>query len=104
MDPRSSWNQYGTCNGPDLPVSRRADPGYLGRDPDRSIRGLPGQRAGDGLTAEVTTLAVDDLPPGDVLVEVAWSAVNYKDGMVTRPGNRVARTTPWSPGSTWWAR
>ena len=27
-----------------------------------------------------------------------WSAVNYKDGMVTRPGNRVARISPLVPG------
>ena len=44
------------------------------------------------------TLTVDDLPPGEVLVEVSWSAVNYKDGMVTRPHNRVARTSPLVPG------
>jgi putative YhdH/YhfP family quinone oxidoreductase len=43
-------------------------------------------------------LAPEDLPEGDVLVEVSWSAVNYKDGMVTRPGNRVARTSPLVPG------
>ena len=29
---------------------------------------------------------------------VDWSAVNYKDGMVTRPGNRVARISPLIPG------
>ncbi|HEY4928110.1 MAG TPA: acryloyl-CoA reductase [Acidimicrobiales bacterium] len=54
--------------------------------------------SGDGLTAGVTTLTVDDLPAGEVLIEVSWSAVNYKDGMVTRPGNRVARTSPLVPG------
>jgi acrylyl-CoA reductase (NADPH) len=54
--------------------------------------------SGDGLRSDVTTLTVDDLPPGEVLIEVSWSAVNYKDGMVTRPGNRVARTSPLVPG------
>ena len=54
--------------------------------------------SGDGLTAGVTTLTVNDLPAGEVLIEVSWSAVNYKDGMVTRPGNRVARTSPLVPG------
>jgi acrylyl-CoA reductase (NADPH) len=29
---------------------------------------------------------------------VSWSSVNYKDGMVTVPGNRVARTSPLVPG------
>jgi len=54
--------------------------------------------AGDALRSGVATLTLDDLPEGDVLVEVTWSAVNYKDAMVTRPGNRVARTSPLVPG------
>jgi len=54
--------------------------------------------SGDELSAGVAALTLDDLPEGDVVVEVDWSAVNYKDGMVTRPGNRVARTTPLVPG------
>jgi acrylyl-CoA reductase (NADPH) len=54
--------------------------------------------SGDGLAAGLGTLTVDELPPGEVLVEVSWSAVNYKDGMVTRPHNRVARTSPLVPG------
>jgi acrylyl-CoA reductase (NADPH) len=52
----------------------------------------------DRVDAGVATLVLDDLPEGEVLVEVDWSAVNYKDGMVTRPGNRVARTSPLVPG------
>ncbi len=53
--------------------------------------------AGD-IEAGVRALGIDDLPEGEVLVAVAWSAVNYKDGMVTRPGNRVARINPLVPG------
>jgi acrylyl-CoA reductase (NADPH) len=52
----------------------------------------------NGVTVGLSTFTVDDLPPGEVLIEVGWSAVNYKDGMVTRPGNRVARTSPLIPG------
>jgi acrylyl-CoA reductase (NADPH) len=48
--------------------------------------------------AGVGRLSLDDLPPGEVLVAVEWSAVNYKDGMVSRPGNRVARISPLVPG------
>jgi acrylyl-CoA reductase (NADPH) len=47
---------------------------------------------------DVTELTVDDLPPGDVLIEVEWSVINFKDAMVTRPGNRVARGYPLVPG------
>ena len=46
----------------------------------------------------VRSLGPDDLPPGEVLVRVDWSAVNYKDGLVLQPGNRVARTWPLVPG------
>jgi acrylyl-CoA reductase (NADPH) len=46
----------------------------------------------------VDELDDDALPPGDVTVEVQWSAVNYKDAMVTQPNNRVARVSPLVPG------
>jgi len=46
----------------------------------------------------VASLARADLPPGEVLVAVQWSSVNYKDALVTRPGNRVARISPLIPG------
>ena len=53
---------------------------------------VPGVRAG------LEQLVVDDLPAGEVLVAVEWSTVNYKDGLVTQPGNRVARVSPLVPG------
>ncbi|HEV3264902.1 MAG TPA: acryloyl-CoA reductase [Acidimicrobiales bacterium] len=56
------------------------------------------EQVGDSTEQGVRTLAVDDLPAGDVLVRVDWSAVNYKDGMVAQPGNRVARISPLIPG------
>ncbi len=55
-------------------------------------------KSGEDIRPEVTELSVDDLPPGDVLVAVEWSAINFKDAMVTRPGNRVARRYPLVPG------
>jgi acrylyl-CoA reductase (NADPH) len=51
----------------------------------------------DGESA-VTELDESALPAGEVLVDVDWSAVNYKDAMTTVPGNRVARTSPLVPG------
>jgi acrylyl-CoA reductase (NADPH) len=52
----------------------------------------------EGLAVGVEDLHLADLPAGEVLVEVGWSSVNYKDAMVTVPGNRVARTSPLVPG------
>lgn len=55
-------------------------------------------RRGDGVDHGPGTLSPDDLGEGDVTVAVAWSSVNYKDAMVTTPGNRVARRSPLVPG------
>ncbi|MGH9082560.1 MAG: acryloyl-CoA reductase [Acidimicrobiales bacterium] len=55
-------------------------------------------RSGDRVQGSVTALDDEDLPPGEVLVDVEWSGVNYKDAMVTVPGNRVARCNPLVPG------
>jgi acrylyl-CoA reductase (NADPH) len=46
----------------------------------------------------VVELGIEDLPPGEVLVRVEWSCINFKDAMVTRPGTRVARGFPLVPG------
>jgi acrylyl-CoA reductase (NADPH) len=45
-----------------------------------------------------TSLTADDLPPGEVVVRVLWSSINYKDALATVPGNRVARISPLVPG------
>lgn len=52
----------------------------------------------NGVTAGMTTLALDDLPSGDVLVEVHYSSVNYKDALACSPDGRVARRYPLVPG------
>jgi acrylyl-CoA reductase (NADPH) len=53
---------------------------------------------GEVIRPSVTELSEHDLPAGDVLIQVEWSAINFKDAMVTRPGNRVARRFPLVPG------
>ncbi len=55
-------------------------------------------RRDDAIETAVTQLDEDDLPPGEVLVEVRWSGLNFKDAMVVQPGNRVARRSPLVPG------
>ncbi|HEX3793713.1 MAG TPA: acryloyl-CoA reductase [Acidimicrobiales bacterium] len=55
-------------------------------------------KLGEVIRAQVTDLTEAELPPGDVLIEVEWSAINFKDAMVTRPGNRVAKGFPLVPG------
>lgn len=55
-------------------------------------------RAEGSVGTAVQELDDEELPPGEVLIDVEWSAVNYKDAMVTVPGNRVARRSPLVPG------
>ncbi len=46
----------------------------------------------------VRLFAEADLPPGEVEIRVAWSSVNYKDGLATRLDGKVARISPLIPG------
>jgi acrylyl-CoA reductase (NADPH) len=39
-----------------------------------------------------------DLPPGDVLIQVVYAALNYKDALACIPKGGVARTYPLVPG------
>lgn len=55
-------------------------------------------RHDEDVETAVQRLDDGELPDGDVVVDVEWSAVNYKDAMVTVPGNRVARRSPLVPG------
>jgi acrylyl-CoA reductase (NADPH) len=66
--------------------------------PDVSFPAYVVRRHDDAVTSGLEELGFDDLPPGEVLVKVTWSSVNYKDGMVTAAGNRVARISPLVPG------
>jgi acrylyl-CoA reductase (NADPH) len=52
----------------------------------------------DSVDRQVTTLSEGDLPDAPVTVRVAWSSVNYKDGLATIPKGRVARVSPLVPG------
>ena len=39
-----------------------------------------------------------DLLPGEVEIRVAWSSINYKDGLAARADGKVARISPLIPG------
>ena len=43
-------------------------------------------------------MEVQDLPAGEITVRVAWSSVNFKDGLAAREDGRVARRYPLIPG------
>ena len=55
-------------------------------------------KAADGFQMGIQRLEQHDLPPGDVLIQVAYAALNYKDALVCIPRGGVARTYPLVPG------
>ena len=50
------------------------------------------------VTGAFEDVAMSDLPEGDVTVRVAYSTVNYKDGMVMNGIGRLVRSYPHVPG------
>jgi acrylyl-CoA reductase (NADPH) len=56
------------------------------------------EKTDDGFRRGITELALDDLPEGDVVVDVEWSSVNYKDHLASTEKGRVARISPLVPG------
>lgn len=56
-------------------------------------------KAADGTThATIKSLNEDDLPPGEVLVAVDYSTINYKDGLCLGTGGGMVRAYPHVPG------
>jgi acrylyl-CoA reductase (NADPH) len=53
---------------------------------------------GAGVARGVRRFRAADLPPGEVIVRVEWSSVNYKDALATIPNGKVARISPLIPG------
>jgi putative YhdH/YhfP family quinone oxidoreductase len=52
----------------------------------------------DQFAAGVESRPLRELPPGDVLIEVAYSSLNYKDAMAAQGHPGVARKFPHVPG------
>src|ERR1700720_1587784 len=48
--------------------------------------------------ASIQNLQPDSLPPGEVLIRVAYSSLNYKDGLAATGKPGVIRKYPMGPG------
>ncbi|SDY56560.1 putative quinone oxidoreductase, YhdH/YhfP family [Modestobacter sp. DSM 44400] len=59
-----------------------------------STSALVADSSGDETELSLRDLPLTDLGTGDVLVAVAWSSVNYKDGLASTKRGRVARISP----------
>jgi len=63
-----------------------------------TFRALVLDQSDDAQTLELRDLDDTALPDGDVTVNVEWSSLNYKDGMILRGIGRLVRTFPHVPG------
>lgn len=84
LGPRSAWPR---AYDPPMP------------EPPRSFRAFVVDKPADGAFSRgLRDMSAADLPPGEVTVRVAWSSVNFKDGLAAREDGRVARAHPLIPG------
>ena len=49
-------------------------------------------------TRQILNKTINDLPPGDVVVEVHYSSLNYKDALSASGNKGVTRSYPHTPG------
>lgn len=63
-----------------------------------SFKAFVVDKTAEGVSGSVKTLSVADLPPGEVLVKVAASTLNYKDGLVAQGLGNLVKTYPHVPG------
>lgn len=63
-----------------------------------SFKALVVNKDDNDFTVDIKSLSLDDLPEGEVLIEVAYSSVNYKDGLAAIPNGKIVSTYPFVPG------
>ncbi|BCH30714.1 acrylyl-CoA reductase AcuI [Mesorhizobium sp. L-8-10] len=56
------------------------------------------EKSDSGQVAGLSAIDTPQLPQGDVLVEVAWSTLNYKDALAITGASPVVRSFPMVPG------
>jgi putative YhdH/YhfP family quinone oxidoreductase len=63
-----------------------------------TFRALVVEKDGENVGLGLKEWSAEQLMPGDVTIRVAYSSINYKDGLAVRADGRVARTYPLIPG------
>ncbi|WP_192458316.1 MDR family oxidoreductase [Musicola keenii] len=62
------------------------------------MRALVLEQQQDVTTAAVNDITVEQLPAGNVTVNVAWSGINYKDALAITGTGKIVRQFPMVPG------
>jgi len=59
-----------------------------------TFRALIAEGSSEGYATRLGDIPDDALPPGDLLIEVAYSSLNYKDGLAVTGRGRIIRRFP----------
>jgi putative YhdH/YhfP family quinone oxidoreductase len=63
-----------------------------------TFRALIVDKTEEEFTIGIKPLALQDLQNGEVTIRVAYSSVNYKDGLASIPNGRIVKNYPFIPG------
>ncbi|MGB5438360.1 MAG: YhdH/YhfP family quinone oxidoreductase [Gammaproteobacteria bacterium] len=63
-----------------------------------TFRALRVHAQGDNIQARLETLSINDLAPGEVVIEACFSSINYKDALAVTGKGRILRRFPLVAG------
>src|SRR5690625_833235 len=98
---RTVWPMSATCARTTSSICWDVHEDHKGRmlmRRDESFKALVIEEKDGRQRARMKSLALKDLPDYEVLVEVAYSTLNYKDGLAVTGRRHVARRTPMVAG------
>lgn len=58
------------------------------------FQALQAEKNADDVSVHVKTISTEDLPKDGVLIKVAYSGINYKDGLAGKAGGNIVREYP----------
>lgn len=64
----------------------------------KKFQALVVDQVNSDVSLNIKSLSLDDLPEGEVTIKVAYSSVNYKDGLASLENGRVINHYPMVPG------
>lgn len=65
---------------------------------EEQFKALMVNKTEDEFNVQVQDICLHDLPEGEVVIKVAYSSVNYKDGLASIPNGKIVRSYPFIPG------
>ncbi|MCQ6274528.1 acryloyl-CoA reductase [Bacillus sp. V3B] len=65
---------------------------------NETFKALMVNKTDDDFSVKIEKLTVHDLPTAEVLIKVAYSSINYKDGLASIPDGKIVRSYPFVPG------